>query len=72
MFIIGGESVMGQDRNPGLPSHRAGADDLAVSTEGQRGRAGQEGGSPKSGAAGPQTGKLCSLSARLGPMSAGA
>ena len=37
MFIIAGESVMGRDRNPGLPSHRAGADDLVVSTEGRWG-----------------------------------
>ena len=26
---------MGQDRNPGLPSHRAGADDPAASTDEQ-------------------------------------
>lgn len=45
---------MGQDRNPGLLSHRAGADEPAASTEGQQGRAGQEGGGSKSGAAGPQ------------------
>lgn len=50
------ESVCGPGQNPGLLSHRAGADEPAASTEGQQGRTGAVG--SKSGVAGPKTGKL--------------
>lgn len=58
-----GESAMGWDRNPGLLSHRAGADDLAESAEGQGRRAVWDGvgwGAPDC-RKGHQKGKLCSL-----------
>ena len=59
---------MGQDRNPGLLSHRAGADDPAASTDEQDRKVG----APSQEQQGPKTGKPCSSSARLGPGGAGA